>query len=106
MTNNSQNLANLAKLAQAEAQKRENLMLERENQYLQNLDKDLKATFNHNLSDQIKIVYAGGAKSIDDLTLVDRLSQGRVDLTYGSSLDIFGGELVKFKDCCEWNNQH
>ena len=30
MTNNSQNLANLAKLAQAEAQKRENLMLERE----------------------------------------------------------------------------
>lgn len=58
------------------------------------------------LGDEVKIVYAGGAKSIDDLALVDRLSQGRVDLTYGSSLDIFGGKLVKFEDCCEWNNHH
>lgn len=73
------------------------------------IDEQLVSKLNEwtcNLSAQIKIVYAGGAKSIDDLTLVDRLSQGRVDLTYGSSLDIFGGELVKFKDCCEWNNQH
>lgn len=51
----------------------------------------------------IKIVYAGGAKSVQDLDLVKELSHGAVDLTFGSALDIFGGELVEFKDCCEWN---
>lgn len=51
------------------------------------------------------IVYAGGAKSIDDLKLVDKLSHGRVDLTFGSALDLFGGKLVHFKDCCKWNQQ-
>jgi len=50
-----------------------------------------------------KIVYAGGARLIDDLTLVKDLSNGKVDLTYGSSLDIFGGQLVKFDDLVEWN---
>lgn len=40
-----------------------------------------------------KIVYAGGAKLKDDLATVRRLSEGKVDLTYGSSLDIFGGKL-------------
>ncbi|KAK9466009.1 hypothetical protein V1512DRAFT_264529 [Lipomyces arxii] len=54
----------------------------------------------------IPVTYAGGAKSIDDLALVDRLSKGKVDLTYGSALDIFGGELVEFADCVEWNKTH
>lgn len=54
----------------------------------------------------IKIVYAGGAKSVQDLELVDKLSHGAVDLTYGSALDIFGGKLVKFEDCCAWNSKH
>lgn len=58
------------------------------------------------LSHDIKIVYAGGAKSLEDLALVEKLSHGKVDLTYGSSLNIFGGNLVKFEDCCEWNNKH
>lgn len=49
----------------------------------------------------IPVTYAGGAKSISDLDLVDRLSSGRVDLTYGSSLDIFGGPLVKFTELVE-----
>ncbi|KAK9480060.1 hypothetical protein V1514DRAFT_277036 [Lipomyces japonicus] len=54
----------------------------------------------------IPVTYAGGARSVDDLALVDRLSGGKVDLTYGSSLDIFGGTLVKFADCVEWNKTH
>ena len=53
----------------------------------------------------VKVVYAGGAKSIDDLDLVNKLSGGKVDLTYGSSLDIFGGS-VRFKDLVAWNSQH
>ncbi|CAM9014939.1 unnamed protein product [Wickerhamomyces anomalus] len=51
----------------------------------------------------IPITYAGGAKNIDDLKTVEKLSKGKVDLTFGSALDIFGGKLVKFQDCVEWN---
>ncbi|KAK7207493.1 phosphoribosylformimino-5-aminoimidazole carboxamide ribotide isomerase [Myxozyma melibiosi] len=54
----------------------------------------------------IPVTYAGGAKSIEDLQLVERLSGGKVDLTYGSALDIFGGKLVKFEECVEWNRHH
>ncbi|OAX43497.1 Phosphoribosylformimino-5-aminoimidazole carboxamide ribotide isomerase [Rhizopogon vinicolor AM-OR11-026] len=42
----------------------------------------------------IPTTYAGGANSISDLETVNRLSGGRVDLTYGSSLDIFGGAVI------------
>ncbi len=54
----------------------------------------------------IPITYAGGAKSLEDLKTVDKLSNGKVDLTFGSALDIFGGKLVKFNDCVEWNKNH
>ncbi len=49
------------------------------------------------------VTYAGGVRDLDDLLLVNRLSQGRVDLTIGSALDIFGGSLVKYADCVEFN---
>lgn len=52
-----------------------------------------------------KIVYAGGAKLVADLALVNELSEGKVDLTYGSALDIFGGKLVKFDDVVAWRAQ-
>jgi len=41
----------------------------------------------------IPTTYAGGAKSLSDLDLVNRLGQGKLDLTIGSALDIFGGKL-------------
>ncbi|BGP54412.1 hypothetical protein JCM8202_000846 [Rhodotorula sphaerocarpa] len=53
----------------------------------------------------IPTTYAGGAKSVDDLALVERLSQGKVDLTYGSALDIFGGTQVRFDDLVAYNNK-
>lgn len=53
----------------------------------------------------IPITYAGGAKNINDLKTVEKLSKGKVDLTFGSALDIFGGDLVKFQDCVEWNKK-
>ncbi|CAE6520356.1 unnamed protein product [Rhizoctonia solani] len=52
----------------------------------------------------IPVTYAGGARDISDLDLVERLSHGRVDLTFGSSLDIFGGTQVSFTDLVEYNN--
>lgn len=42
---------------------------------------------------------------VDDLALVERLSQGKVDLTYGSALDIFGGTQVRFDDLVAYNNK-
>ncbi len=49
------------------------------------------------------ITYAGGARALSDLSLVSQLSLGKIDLTIGSALDIFGGTLVKYKDCVTYN---
>lgn len=51
----------------------------------------------------IPCTYAGGAKDVKDLQLVHELSNGRVGLTFGSALDIFGGQTVSFDDCVAWN---
>jgi len=51
----------------------------------------------------IPMTYAGGARSIEDLKLVHRLSKGRVDLTIGSALDIFGGSGVKYDEAVAYN---
>lgn len=51
----------------------------------------------------IPITYAGGARSIDDLKRVDSLSNGKVDLTIGSALDIFGGQGITLTECIDWN---
>jgi phosphoribosylformimino-5-aminoimidazole carboxamide ribotide isomerase len=42
--------------------------------------------------------YAGGARHLDDIARVEQLSGGKVDLTIGSALDIFGGSLVRYED--------
>ena len=51
----------------------------------------------------IATTYAGGAQSLADLETVTRLSHGRVDLTIGSALDIFGGRGVRYADCVQFN---
>ncbi|KAF9977106.1 Enzyme that catalyzes the fourth step in the histidine pathway [Actinomortierella ambigua] len=54
----------------------------------------------------IPTTYAGGAYALSDLDLVDRLSGGKVDLTFGSALDIFGGKTVKFDECVAHNHNN
>lgn len=54
-------------------------------------------------SSPIPCTYAGGARSLEDLELVERLSSGRVDLTIGSALDLFGGAGARYADCVAWN---
>jgi phosphoribosylformimino-5-aminoimidazole carboxamide ribotide isomerase len=49
--------------------------------------------------------YAGGARALDDLDRVAALSGGRVDLTFGSALDLFGGRLVRYQDCVQYNQR-
>jgi phosphoribosylformimino-5-aminoimidazole carboxamide ribotide isomerase len=51
----------------------------------------------------IPTTYAGGAKSMDDLRAVSQLSGGRVGLTIGSALDIFGGSGVRYEDAVAFN---
>ncbi len=49
--------------------------------------------------------YAGGANSLADLERVTRLGRGRIHLTIGSALDIFGGTGVRYADCVAFNRQ-
>lgn len=51
----------------------------------------------------IPVTYAGGARTVADLDLVKTKSGGKVDLTIGSALDVFGGTGAKFEDCIKWN---
>ena len=51
----------------------------------------------------LPVTYAGGARSLADLAAVTRLGQGRVDLTIGSALDLFGGSGVRYADCVAFN---
>lgn len=51
----------------------------------------------------IPVTYAGGGRNVADLELVKHLSGGKLDLTIGSALDIFGGNGVAFETCCQWN---
>ena len=41
----------------------------------------------------IPTTYAGGVRSIDDLTKFEAISNGKLHVTIGSALSIFGGEL-------------
>lgn len=41
----------------------------------------------------LPVTYAGGASSLADLEAVARAGGGRVDVTVGSALDMFGGSL-------------
>jgi phosphoribosylformimino-5-aminoimidazole carboxamide ribotide isomerase len=52
----------------------------------------------------IPVTYAGGARSLEDLDLARELGKGRVDITIGSALDIFGGDL-EWAKVCEWNDK-
>ena len=50
----------------------------------------------------IPTTYAGVANSISDLEAVTQLGGGKVNLTIGSALDIFGGSGVKYDDCVKF----
>lgn len=51
----------------------------------------------------LPLTYAGGANALADLETVARLGRGRVHLTIGSALDIFGGTGVRYADAVAFN---
>jgi phosphoribosylformimino-5-aminoimidazole carboxamide ribotide isomerase len=52
----------------------------------------------------IPTTYAGGARSIADLEVFRSITSGKLDITIGSALDIFGGSLP-YKQVVEYCNQ-
>ena len=53
----------------------------------------------------LPMTYAGGANSLADLEEVTKVGGGKVDLTIGSALDIFGGAGVRYADVVEFNRR-
>ena len=53
----------------------------------------------------IPVTYAGGAKSLEDLKHCKEISGGKIDLTIGSALDLFGGKGVRYDECVKFNKE-
>ena len=64
----------------------------------------LLARWAGSLSTPFPITYAGGASALADLDEIDRIGCGLVDLTIGSALDIFGGDIA-WEDVVEWDQR-
>jgi phosphoribosylformimino-5-aminoimidazole carboxamide ribotide isomerase len=52
----------------------------------------------------IPTTYAGGARTLSDLESVKQLGGGKLDLTIGSALDIFGGDL-SYLEVVKWQKK-
>ncbi len=53
----------------------------------------------------VPVTYAGGVKDLSDLDRVKDLGRGRVDLTIGSAMDIFGGN-IPYRSIVEWQRSN
>ena len=49
--------------------------------------------------------YAGGVRDLRDFLLIQELGQNRLNVTVGSSLDIFGGSGMKYSDAVAFNRK-
>lgn len=52
---------------------------------------------------KVPITYAGGVHSFEDLEILKEIGKGKIHVTIGSALDLFGGQLSfeKVKEFCE-----
>ena len=67
---------------------------------------DLELVRRLGLGSPIPVTYAGGARELRDLEEVEQAGAGRVDLTIGSALDIFGGSGVRYEEAVAFNRRH
>lgn len=54
---------------------------------------------------RIPVTYAGGVSSFDDLKCIRQLGQNHLNVTIGSALDLFGGEMEYDKVIAFCNNK-
>ncbi len=52
----------------------------------------------------LPVTYAGGVSTWDDIRTVEELGQGKIDLTVGSALDLFGGNL-SYQELVAWQQK-
>ncbi|CAN8287440.1 unnamed protein product [Cochlearia groenlandica] len=52
----------------------------------------------------IPVTYAGGVTVMEDVERIKEAGKGRVDITVGSALDIFGGNLA-YRDVVSWHHK-
>lgn len=50
----------------------------------------------------VPTTYAGGVRGLQDMKLLKDLGNNRLDVTVGSSLDIFGGDKLRYRDAVEF----
>ncbi|XP_039042411.1 1-(5-phosphoribosyl)-5-[(5-phosphoribosylamino)methylideneamino] imidazole-4-carboxamide isomerase, chloroplastic-like isoform X2 [Hibiscus syriacus] len=67
------------------------------------IDKDLVAFLGKH--SPIPVTYAGGVTVMDDLETIKAAGKGCVDVTVGSALDIFGGNLA-YNDVVAWHENN
>jgi phosphoribosylformimino-5-aminoimidazole carboxamide ribotide isomerase len=53
----------------------------------------------------IPCVYAGGVRSFEDMEKLNKVGRGKIDVTIGSALDLFGGALP-YRDVVEYCRAH
>jgi len=53
----------------------------------------------------VATTYAGGVTSLADLELVQGSGRGRIDVTVGSALDIFGGSGLRYRDVVAYHER-
>ncbi len=70
---------------------------------MQGIDPDLVTLLGKHCP--IAVTYAGGASALSDLDTVKALGKGRVDLTIGSALDIFGGN-IPYQSVVQWQRDN
>lgn len=54
---------------------------------------------------KIPVTYAGGATRMEELEAIHHRSKGRVDVTVGSALDLFGGDSLSYSHLVKWNHR-
>lgn len=55
---------------------------------------------------RIPLTYAGGVTCMADVEKIEQLSNGRMDFTVGSALDLFGGKGLRYADLVAWNQRN
>jgi len=53
----------------------------------------------------IPTTYAGGVRDLADLELIREAGNGKLDVTIGSALDIFGGDLIRYDEVVEYHRK-
>jgi phosphoribosylformimino-5-aminoimidazole carboxamide ribotide isomerase len=55
---------------------------------------------------QWPVTYAGGARSMADIAAIAEAGAGRIDVTVGSALDLFGGTGIRYADMVELDRRN